>query len=226
MKHLKCLCLLRPTAESLQYVVEELRDPSFGQYHLCTCRNMFILILLHLSLVLSFLLFHFYTPLCFSHSAFTSLYFCRHQSTVIHSYGYSFHKHSKEEPDWTFGGSGRVWSSQSNIIPFLFFFNFSSLLFLFSSFLLSIPFFSLSSRYRKYQSTSLTMSLSQMICSLWTWLYHNVHFTVIPLIFGTVRLSNVPWRGWPRCCCRWKNVRWFGMRRIVLWQNGLLQRYR
>ena len=34
MKHLKCICFLRPTSESIQYLVEELRDPCYAEYHL------------------------------------------------------------------------------------------------------------------------------------------------------------------------------------------------
>eukprot|EP00158_Paraphelidium_tribonemae_P003852 Partr_v1_DN26412_c0_g1_i4_m23918 putative Vacuolar protein sorting-associated protein len=35
MKHMKCVCFLRPTSESIQALVEELRDPAYGEYHLC-----------------------------------------------------------------------------------------------------------------------------------------------------------------------------------------------
>eukprot|EP00158_Paraphelidium_tribonemae_P003850 Partr_v1_DN26412_c0_g1_i2_m23909 putative Vacuolar protein sorting-associated protein len=34
MKHMKCVCFLRPTSESIQALVEELRDPAYGEYHL------------------------------------------------------------------------------------------------------------------------------------------------------------------------------------------------
>ncbi|KAI3659591.1 hypothetical protein MP638_002039 [Amoeboaphelidium occidentale] len=34
MKHLKCICFLRPTLESVQAMVEELRNPLYGSYHL------------------------------------------------------------------------------------------------------------------------------------------------------------------------------------------------
>ncbi|CEP11802.1 hypothetical protein [Parasitella parasitica] len=34
MKHLKCICFLRPTRETLQYLVAELREPSYGDYYL------------------------------------------------------------------------------------------------------------------------------------------------------------------------------------------------
>ncbi|KAI8886728.1 Sec1-like protein [Backusella circina FSU 941] len=34
MKHLKCICFLRPTRETLQYLIAELREPSYGDYYL------------------------------------------------------------------------------------------------------------------------------------------------------------------------------------------------
>ncbi|CAG8561550.1 7645_t:CDS:10 [Diversispora eburnea] len=34
MRHLKCICFLRPTSETLQLLVEELRDPRYGDYYL------------------------------------------------------------------------------------------------------------------------------------------------------------------------------------------------
>ncbi|CAI2168165.1 1767_t:CDS:10 [Funneliformis geosporum] len=34
MRHLKCICFLRPTKETIQLLVEELRDPSYGDYYL------------------------------------------------------------------------------------------------------------------------------------------------------------------------------------------------
>jgi vacuolar protein sorting-associated protein 45 len=36
MRHLKCLCFLRPTSESLQWLIAELRDPCYGDYYICT----------------------------------------------------------------------------------------------------------------------------------------------------------------------------------------------
>ncbi|KAJ3030294.1 UNVERIFIED_CONTAM: vacuolar protein sorting-associated protein 45 [Siphonaria sp. JEL0065] len=35
MKHLKCIGFVRPSAESIQNLVEELRDPRYGDYYLC-----------------------------------------------------------------------------------------------------------------------------------------------------------------------------------------------
>ncbi|KAI9228698.1 MAG: Sec1 family protein [Piptocephalis tieghemiana] len=34
MKHLKCLCFVRPSAESIQALVDELRSPRYGEYYL------------------------------------------------------------------------------------------------------------------------------------------------------------------------------------------------
>ncbi|SAL95277.1 hypothetical protein [Absidia glauca] len=34
MKHLKCICFIQPTRESIQYLVEELRDPAYGDYYI------------------------------------------------------------------------------------------------------------------------------------------------------------------------------------------------
>ncbi|KAJ3359675.1 vacuolar protein sorting-associated protein 45 [Kappamyces sp. JEL0680] len=35
MRHLKCIAFCRPTAQSIQYLTEELREPCFGEYYLC-----------------------------------------------------------------------------------------------------------------------------------------------------------------------------------------------
>ncbi|KHN97682.1 vacuolar protein sorting-associated protein 45 [Metarhizium album ARSEF 1941] len=34
MRHLRCLCLLRPSSESIQLLIDELRDPNYGEYYL------------------------------------------------------------------------------------------------------------------------------------------------------------------------------------------------
>ncbi|KAH6671622.1 Sec1-like protein [Plectosphaerella plurivora] len=34
MRHLRCLCIIRPSADSIQLLVEELREPKYGEYHL------------------------------------------------------------------------------------------------------------------------------------------------------------------------------------------------
>jgi len=35
MKHLKCICFLRPTRENIDLLVKELKSPKYGQYYLC-----------------------------------------------------------------------------------------------------------------------------------------------------------------------------------------------
>ena len=34
MRHLRCLCLIRPSSETIQLLIDELRDPKYGEYHL------------------------------------------------------------------------------------------------------------------------------------------------------------------------------------------------
>jgi len=34
MRHLRCLCFVRPTPESIQFLIDELREPKYGEYHL------------------------------------------------------------------------------------------------------------------------------------------------------------------------------------------------
>lgn len=34
MRHLRCLCLIRPSAETIQLLIEELREPKYGEYQL------------------------------------------------------------------------------------------------------------------------------------------------------------------------------------------------
>jgi vacuolar protein sorting-associated protein 45 len=34
MRHLRCICLVRPSSESIQLLIEELRDPKYGEYYL------------------------------------------------------------------------------------------------------------------------------------------------------------------------------------------------
>ena len=35
LPHLKCICFLRPSQESLESLAEELREPRYGEYYLC-----------------------------------------------------------------------------------------------------------------------------------------------------------------------------------------------
>ena len=39
MRHLRCLCFMRPSSESIQFLIDELREPKYGEYHICTCRG-------------------------------------------------------------------------------------------------------------------------------------------------------------------------------------------
>ena len=34
MRHLRCLCLVRPSPDSIQLLIDEMRDPRYGEYHL------------------------------------------------------------------------------------------------------------------------------------------------------------------------------------------------
>ncbi|KAF2637807.1 vacuolar protein sorting-associated protein 45 [Massarina eburnea CBS 473.64] len=34
MRHLRCLCFVRPSPDSIQSLIEELRDPKYGEYHI------------------------------------------------------------------------------------------------------------------------------------------------------------------------------------------------
>jgi vacuolar protein sorting-associated protein 45 len=34
MRHLRCLCFVRPSPDSIQYLIDELREPKYGEYHL------------------------------------------------------------------------------------------------------------------------------------------------------------------------------------------------
>ncbi|KAL0086473.1 Sec1-like protein [Phycomyces blakesleeanus] len=40
MKHLKCICFLRPTPETIRYLIDELRDPAYGDYFLYFSNTM------------------------------------------------------------------------------------------------------------------------------------------------------------------------------------------
>lgn len=35
MRHLRCLCFVRPSSDSIQHLIEELREPRYGEYHIC-----------------------------------------------------------------------------------------------------------------------------------------------------------------------------------------------
>lgn len=35
MRHLRCLCFVRPSPDSIQLLIDELREPKYGEYNLC-----------------------------------------------------------------------------------------------------------------------------------------------------------------------------------------------
>lgn len=35
MKHLKCICFVRPTRENVELLAQELRHPKYGLYYIC-----------------------------------------------------------------------------------------------------------------------------------------------------------------------------------------------
>jgi len=35
MKHLKCICFLRPTRDNIDLLAKELKAPKYGQYYIC-----------------------------------------------------------------------------------------------------------------------------------------------------------------------------------------------
>lgn len=35
MRHLRCLCFVRPSSDSIQFLIDEFRDPKYGEYHIC-----------------------------------------------------------------------------------------------------------------------------------------------------------------------------------------------
>lgn len=39
MRHLRCLCFLRPSPDSIQFLIDELREPKYGEYYVCTCKQ-------------------------------------------------------------------------------------------------------------------------------------------------------------------------------------------
>jgi len=35
MRHLKCICFLRPTRDNIDLLAKELKSPKYGQYYIC-----------------------------------------------------------------------------------------------------------------------------------------------------------------------------------------------
>jgi hypothetical protein len=44
MRHLKCLCFLRPSPDSIQSLIDEFREPKYGEYHICMSQPMSIVL--------------------------------------------------------------------------------------------------------------------------------------------------------------------------------------
>ncbi|KAL6719605.1 vacuolar protein sorting-associated protein 45 [Lecanora helva] len=40
MRHLRCICFFRPSPETIQYLIDELRDPKYGGYSICKLRML------------------------------------------------------------------------------------------------------------------------------------------------------------------------------------------
>jgi hypothetical protein len=40
MRHLRCICFVRPSPDSIQFLIDELRDPKYGEYHICRSTNI------------------------------------------------------------------------------------------------------------------------------------------------------------------------------------------
>ena len=39
MRHLRCLCFVRPSSESIQFLIDELREPRYGEYFIRRSRR-------------------------------------------------------------------------------------------------------------------------------------------------------------------------------------------
>ena len=42
MRHLRCLCFVRPSSDSIQFLIDEFRDPKYGQYNICQPSRYFL----------------------------------------------------------------------------------------------------------------------------------------------------------------------------------------
>lgn len=54
MKHMKAICFVRPTSESIQSVIEELRNPKYGSYHLCKSLSAYFAVGLNTAFCIDF----------------------------------------------------------------------------------------------------------------------------------------------------------------------------
>ena len=39
MRHLRCICFVRPSPNSIQHLSDEFRDPKYGEYAICEGEN-------------------------------------------------------------------------------------------------------------------------------------------------------------------------------------------
>lgn len=39
MRHLRCICFVRPSPDSIQHLIDEIRDPRYGEYAICEDRK-------------------------------------------------------------------------------------------------------------------------------------------------------------------------------------------
>lgn len=35
MRHLRCICFVRPSPDTIQFLIDELREPKYGEYAIC-----------------------------------------------------------------------------------------------------------------------------------------------------------------------------------------------
>ena len=40
MRHLRCICFVRPSPDSIQLLIDEFREPKYGEYHICMSMNV------------------------------------------------------------------------------------------------------------------------------------------------------------------------------------------
>ena len=40
MRHLRCICFVRPSPDSIQLLIDEFREPKYGEYHICMSINV------------------------------------------------------------------------------------------------------------------------------------------------------------------------------------------
>lgn len=40
MRHLRCICFVRPSPDSIQLLIDEFREPKYGEYYICMLANI------------------------------------------------------------------------------------------------------------------------------------------------------------------------------------------